>query len=303
MKRMAVVVSCVDAPELAKECTKWLRTNTSPETEIILCDNGSYPPLPKYFADRIVRFHQNIGGNAVFHRMLPHLDAFGFEFVAYIHCDMMIRQENWDQFVMQAFDTDPKLGLCGFVGSYEIDEQGGRGAGTMLNYLGGYYEGFGQATPAESHGLRHSGVRAGAVLDHCSMIFRISVLKEIPAQEDHFAPGHFYDRICSAEVINRGYHLALVGVLCDHFSGGIAGGMASQLEVYKRWLRKEGIPYNPNTIDQAVYVESERRFLNRFRDKDYKMIPYRVNSDYSIVHFYHTKLAGWVTEPYEPQSR
>lgn len=301
MKRLAVVVSCVDAPELAKECTKWLRQHSSPETEIILCDNGSCPPLPKFYADRIVRFHQNIGGNAVFHAMIPHLEALGVEFVAYLHCDLMVRQDNWDQFVMGAFDADPLLALCGFVGSTEMDELGGRGGGTMLNYAGSFYPGFGQATAAEAHGIRHTGIRAGAVLDHCSMIFRLSALKTLPPQEGNYAPGHFYDRICSAEVVNRGFHLALVGVLCDHFSGGVAAGMASQLEVYKRWLRKEGVPYDPNHVDKAVYIESERRFLNRFRDQQFQMIPYRVNPDYSITHFHHTKLRGWVAEPYAPR--
>lgn len=296
-KRMAVVVSCVDAPELAREATKWLRHHTSAESEIILCDNGSCPPLPRYHADRIVRFHHNIGGNAVFHRMLPHLDALGVEFVAYLHCDMMVREDSWDQRVITAFDADPLLALCGFVGSNEIDEQGGRGGGTMLNYVGAYYEGFGQATKAEQHGLRVTGVHPAAVLDHCSMIFRVAQLRQLPPQEGNYAPGHFFDRICSAEVVQRGWHVAVVGIGCDHFSGGIAGGMDSQLDVYKHWLRAEGIPYNPRNLDQAVYVESERRFLQRFRDQTYKLIPYRVNSDYSITHFIRTSM-GWHEEPY-----
>jgi len=300
-KRMAAVVSCVDAPELAKESTKWLRYHTSPETEIILLDNGSCPPLSRFSADRIIRNHQNIGGNAVFHQMIPHLDAFGFEFVAYLHCDLMVREDNWDQRVMAAFDADPLLALCGFVGSNEVDEQGGRGGGTMLSYVSGYYEGFGQATKAEQHGLRVTDMKPAAVLDHCSMIFRVDHLRQLPSQEGHYGIGHFFDRICSAEVVIRGWHVAVIGVSCDHFRGGIAGGISSQLDLYKHWLRKEGIPYNPNNVDQAVYVESERRFLQRFRDKTYKLIPYRVNEDYSITHFVKTAY-GWDAVPYSPEN-
>lgn len=295
---MAVVVSCVDAPELAKECTMWLRTNTSPDTIIILLDNGSVKPLSRFYADRLIRFDVNIGGNAVFHQMIPHLDKFGVDFVAYIHCDVMVREENWDQRVIAAFNYDPKLALIGFVGSNELDEKGGRGGGTMLNYLGSHYLGFGTSTTAEQHGTRVTELRPAAVLDHMTMIFRLSILRKLPPQEGNYAPGHFYDRICCAECVQQGYHVAYLGISCDHFSGGVAGGMASQLEVYKRWLAAEELAYDPNRIDTAVYMESERRFLHRFRDGTYKMVPYKVKSDYSVDH-YNLMLGNWIASTYE----
>lgn len=295
--RMAVVVTCVDAPQLAKESIKWLMENTSDKTIVVLCDNGSKIPLPRYDSEKLIRFHTNVGGNAIFHEMLPHLEALGVEFVAYLHCDMMVRQLRWDMQVINAFDEDPFLGLCGFVGSREVDELGGRGGGTMLNYMGDFYPGFGQATTAEQHGARVSSVHPAAVLDHCAMIFRVSVLKQIPPQEGNYAPCHFYDRICCAEIINRGLHVAVVGVLCDHFSGGIAGGMDSQIELCKRWLEKEGLPYDPDYVDRAVYVESEKRYLHRFRDVTYKLVPYRVYKDYFVTHFERDK--AWVEMPYE----
>lgn len=296
MARMAVVVSCVNAPALAEECTKWLLANTSANSIVFLLDNGSTPPLPKFDADKLVRFHENIGGNAVFHDMLPHLDAFGVEFVAFLHCDMMVREQNWDYRIIKAFDADPKLALCGFVGSYEIDEHGGRGGGTALSYVGDHYPGFGTATKAEDHGRRLGELEPAAVLDHCSMIFRVSALKQLLPQPGNYAPGHFYDRICCAQCIHNGWHVGMIGIACDHFSGGVAGGMESQLALYRKWLTEEGLTWAPGREDQAVYVESERRFLSRFRDK-YKLIPYRVHSDYSVTH-YELGRTGWQATPY-----
>lgn len=291
-------MTVVDAENLAKESLKHLRANTSPDTFIFLIDNGSTVPIKNIGEDHVIRFHENIGGNAVFHEVLPHMDAFGIDVMAFLHCDMMVREPMWDVRVMAAFEQDPKLGLCGFVGSNEIDEHGGRGGGTVLNYAGYFYEGFGQATTAEHHGRRSSGIEPAAVLDHCSMIFRKAALRDIPPQQGNYAPGHFYDRICCAELIHQGWHVAFIGISCDHFSGGVAGGMTQQLALYEKWLAKEGISYEINYIDTAVYVESERRFLGRFRDQ-LKLIPYKVDSDYRVWHAELTT-GGWQYGTYNP---
>lgn len=296
MPKLVVVVTCVDAPETVAECLHWLDVNTSDQTTVMLLDNGSKVPLAQGPADRLVRFHENIGGNAVFHAMLPHLDAEGADLVAYLHCDMMVRELNWDLRVIQAFVDDPILALCGFVGSSEVDERGGRGAGTALNFLGASYPNYGPSSPTHHHGRSMSGIMPAAVLDHCSMIFRISVLRQLPTQEQHYAPGHFYDRICCAECIHQGYHVAVIGIQCDHLSGGIGAGMESQLALYRKWLTSQGLPWEPGHEDRAVYIESERRFFARFRD-ELKLIPYGVNADYSVIHFVR-EFGRWVQRPY-----
>lgn len=297
--RMAVVVTCVDAPQLLQLCLNHLVGNTSPKTDIYVFDNGSTEALTtEHSRVTIVRVPENIGGNAVFHAMLPWLESRHCTIAAFIHCDMIVLEGNWDQRVVAAFQADPKLAVCGFAGSNQLDEHGGRGTGTVLNYAGLFYEGIGQATTAEQHGMRASEVRPAAVLDHCSMIFRLSDLKALPPQEGNYAPGHFLDRIYCAELLYRGRHVATIGVRCDHFNGGIAGGITKQLDLYRKWLTQEGLPFTEATLDRDLYVESERRFLTRYR-QELQLIPCMVNPDYSITHFTYDGCSGsWVGTPY-----
>lgn len=289
--RLAVVVYSVNNLEWTKLAIKHLRDTADPSlTRIFLVDNGSSPTYRESMTPeelrgvyRILRYEDNIGGNAVFHRWMEDNWFEGElpEFVAFFHCDLMIHEQHWDQRVIESFDGDSKLNLIGFAGSNEIDGLGGRGAGTMLNYRGAFFEGIGQASPAEAHGRRMSGLEPAAVLDHMSMIFRRTALEQLTPQEGNYAPEHFYDRILSCEVLENGGRIAVLGIDCDHFSGGIAGGNLSADQLRRRWLDSNGVAYDPNRTDLAVYVESERRFKNRYIRNGFA--PLRVLHDYSII--------------------
>ncbi len=292
MTKMVAAVSCVDSGQMAEEALYYLRQNSDPEvTKIILIDNGSYDPLQKYDADAVVRFDPNIGGNAVFHRMLSVLEhEYQTDLVAYFHCDLMIREKGWDHRVIDYFQKDPLLGLAGFIGSSEIGADGGRGSGTISSFIGAEYR-TGWASPAKIHGAVAVDTHPAAVLDHASMIFPLDILKQLPKQEDMHTPGHFYDRVLSCEVLSRGYHIAVLGIQCDHFSGGTGMGKVpgeqkgprNRDEMYIRWLTANNMTWNKDNPDLTIYVEGEKRFLSKWRD-ELHFIPLRVNSDHSINH-------------------
>lgn len=292
-KRLAAIMTCVDSKELAEEALHYLKENTTPElTEIILVDNGSYTPLPQYDADRIIRFEQNIGVNAVFHRTIPYIEE--FTHVAHLHCDVMVREKNWDEFLLFTFDTDPKLALVGLLGSNEIDGAGGRGLGTASSFIGGDYN-TGWASKAEIHGRRVRGKEPAAVVDHLLMAFPLDKLKQLPPQEESgYAPHHFYDRILACEILSRDWRIALLGLDADHFGGGTGLckvphvgpelGCVNRDDLYRRWLTSKGIPFKEgDNLDLIVYVEAEKIFLNKWRD-ELKFIPVKVDGNYVVEH-------------------
>ncbi len=291
MKKLAAVVTCVDSGPLAEEALHYLRENSDPEiTTLILVDNGSYTALPKYDADIVVRYDKNIGANAVFHRLIPNLEALDIDVVAYLHCDVMVREKHWDHIILNYFNNDKKLGVVGFVGSNEIDGAGGRGGGTMSSFVGAEYN-TGWASPAAVHGAKAIGLNPAAVLDHAAMIFPLHILKELPKQEEMHTPGHFYDRVLSCEILHRGYHMAVVGIACDHFSGGtglckVPGehiGLKNRNALYREWLADHHLPADTENPDLEVYKEGERRFLSKWLH-ELKFIPVYVNSKYQIKH-------------------
>lgn len=293
MKRLAVIVYSVNNIVWTRLALKHLRDTIDPElTQVFLVDNASDQP---YFSEltpeeiggitRVLRYPLNIGGNAVFHRWITDKWFEGLgeppEFVAFFHCDLMLHEQHWDHRVIEVFEKDSKLNLIGFAGSNEIDPLGGRGAGTMLNYRGAFFEGIGQASPAEAHGRRMVGFEPAAVLDHMSMIFRRTELEQLTPQEGNFAPFHFYDRIMSCEVLERGGHIGVLGIDCDHFSGGTAGGSAKADTLMRNWLSANGISYDQDRPDIKIYQISERLFKQKYMDNGFA--PLKVQDDFSIV--------------------
>jgi hypothetical protein len=285
VKKLTVIVYSVNNWDWTKLALEHLNRTIDPlVTQIFLVDNGSDVPYPTAEGvTKVIRYEENVGGNSVFHRWMSDdwfADEDKTEFVAFFHCDLMIHEQLWDHRVIEAFERDSDLNLIGFAGSNEIDELGGRGAGTMLNYRGAFFDGIGQASPAEAHGRRITGLEPAAVLDHMSMIFRRSELEELTPQEGHFAPFHFYDRILSCEVLERGGHIAVLGVDCDHFSGGTAGGTGKADVLMRRWLEHNRIGYDPVRPDIAMYLTSEKLFKQKYIYNGFA--PLRVMPDYSI---------------------
>jgi len=285
MKRLTTVMPCCGSGPLVEEALEYLDKNSDRSlTEFIIFDNGSEPPLPLYKADRIIRVPENIGGNYHVHRVLPEIHT---EFIAYIHDDLMVLEKDWDKRVLAAFDADPLLGLIGFVGSNQMDSAGGRGYGTSLNYQGGEYR-TGWASTAEVHGRRFYGFEPAANLDNVVMIFRRSVLEQVPPCEGNYGPGHYYDRACCLEVISRGFRVGMMGVACDHFSGGIGlgkvegrpQGLYDRDKLYMKWLTERGLNTDVPSLDMAVHEASAQIFLKKWSH----FLPLQVDPHWNYSH-------------------
>ena len=290
-RRMVTVMTTCDSWQVTDECLGHLLKNSTGINQVVLLDNGSYTKCPEGLCDYSgythLRLEENLGSNSVFHRML--LPRFAdADVIGFIHNDVAILEQGWDQRVMEAFDTDPKLGCLGFIGSNETDWSGGRGLGTTCNWMGQYYN-TGNASPAEIHGKRFSGLRPAATVDFCSMFFRQEVISKLSAPE---VPHHFYDRIWCLELLEQGWHVATLGIASDHFGGGIGMckvpgeqvGVRNREDCYKKFLDAEGLPYvEGQDLNQVVYNMAERIYLNKWRD-DKCFIPLKVQDDYSIQH-------------------
>lgn len=281
MTKLATVVVCVGAPDLAEQAIQYLKETYTPLLNTIyLVDNASERPLEIRNADVLHRFDKNLGFNGVIHEMLDHLPT-NTEYVAYMHCDLMIREKAWDIRVLDEFEQDPLLAVAGFIGSNQIDFHGGRGLGTASNFLGDNYPPFAQASAAEVHGSRNVHTIPAAVFDPCIMIFRISQLRQLTPQKGKYAPHHFYERNLCCEVITKGWRMLNIGVSCDHLSGGIADGINKREEMFMEWLDSENLTYKEGATDRAMYDEAERRFLGEYRDQK-KLVPFMVDENYRV---------------------
>lgn len=188
--------------------------------------------------------------------------------IGLLHNDLIFYEEGWDLRVAAAFAADPKLALIGFCGSREVDENGGRGGGTMCHFRG-------EVGQSQAAGERITGLRPSLVLDSMAMIFRRECIPLLGIDDD-ITLCHFYDKIWPMRLIAQGWHVATLGVEIDHL-----GGITSANE-YRfgadcwRWWAERGKRFADP--DMEMYLEAERRFLAEFKS----WMPCSIDESYTV---------------------
>jgi hypothetical protein len=281
---LTVVVYGLDNPVLTERAMMFLRRHSDPAlSRLVLVDNGSPIPYQAWGADQLMRWPTNQGANAVHHRLVQEGLIAPSPYVAFLHCDLFIRESGWDARVLDAFQTMPQLALLGFVGSPQMDAEGGRGTGTRLNFVGDRYEGIAKpGTPAEAHGTRLTGLMPAAILDHCALITTAAALAHLPRGAGHEGPRHHCECLWCCEVLARGERVAVLGIACDHLGGGIGTreGLASSERLAAAWLAEQGIGWAAGQSLPTMARETHRRFLAQVG----RFIPLTVGADWTVTH-------------------
>lgn len=265
------------------------------ETNIVVVDNGGDYEFPDQ-NDRVTveramdhdpARYINMGVYPVFKYAMDSLPTVDGDVVAFFHSDLIVVEHGFDVSILHSFRAHPDLGLLGFVGSNEIDSNGGRGGGTTSNFQGGEYYGYsrdgGEAghwvgSVAEAHGRRDAGYTNAAVVDGCAMIIRRDAWKKIGFR-DKFPPHHFYDRLISTQMLEAGYRVAVLGIECDHLGGQTVSREQRYPDMAREWCERNVSPQffvgSPTSWDMTVYREAEKQWLMEYRDRKH-MVPTRV---------------------------
>ncbi len=234
----------------------------------------------KYAEVKTIRLDKNIGVYPIFWEALKYTSA---DVLAYLHSDLIVEEEGWDKRIIDAFENNQKLGLVGFIGSNQIDNNGGRGAGTTSNFMGystNHRDGLGKdhiwhGSPAGAHGKRDEGYTKAAVVDGCAMIFRRTVL-ELITQRQNFPPHHFYDRLLSCETRENGWEMAVIGIGCDHISGQTVNQEPAYSVMAEAWALEHGLTMEGvHNWDSVLYREAETQWIKEYRDTKH-LIPCQV---------------------------
>lgn len=300
--KLTICVGVLNQFELAEVAIRGMveQLNNASEVELMIIDNGSDVPFAPFKVDdhlvkklgalNIIRNEENTGNYPMFKQALEVAKG---EYIAFIHSDVFVYQKGWDSDVLAQFEAHADLGLIGFIGSTEMDNWSGRGMGTVSNMQGRTVEGMGKTwtgSAAHHHGKVSGGMTIdGSVVDGCVMIFKKSVLETI-GFKGYMPPHHFYDRLMSAQVIEAGFKVGILGVAFDHISGQVANTQGKWQDRSKAWffemfgmespnewggLRAEWV-HNvnnpsrgkiPEQWDHAAYLEAEYQFLKEYRDE------------------------------------
>jgi len=284
MLKLAIVVPFLNQTEITKQTLKFLVENkTNPDTKILAFDNDSDEEIELPDGVDYYRSEVNIGNYPVFSEALEFVKE--YPVIAFFHSDLFVYEKGYDDRILQTFHDNQNLGLAGFVGSDEIDVAGGRGGGTMSNFMGygtvitrldGTLKEW-KGSPAEAHGKRETGFKNAAVVDGCSMIFRKKALEDI-GFNPNFPLHHFYDRYMSCQMLEKQWKVGVLGIAFDHISGQTANQEQRYHDAAKDWCDAHGVQppvIHQNNYDMSMYLEGERIFLREYRNEK-RLIPIKV---------------------------
>lgn len=199
-----------------------LKHNTSPETEMMIIDNGSTDPYEdfcyKYLKPsrlNYIKNDQNIGLVKTYQQAF---DACVTDLLAVVHNDVFIYEKDWDQRVIRMFETMPDLGAVGLFGSQGCGPVGER-IQDVTYY--GQAAGWSNMLEAEVHGMRliTGSYKPAAIFDGFAMIFRMDMLKKAGGFDQRYNFHHIYDRDIALESIKHGYKNIIMDIPSHHLSG------------------------------------------------------------------------------------
>jgi len=269
-------IPVVNNQDLTEKCLQSIAaTVADPEQlTIVIFDNGSEIPYKRDWgrldfpwAIRVVRSESNRG----FYRPITDLAdmATTADIVALCHNDLIFYEGGWDRRLVKAFVEKGNLGIVGFCGSSEVDDRGGRGGGTMMNFKGE------KGALAEHTGRKITDLQPAAILDSLFIAMRQPVVRVLGV-DDNIALNHFGDRVWPLRAIENGWHVGVLGIEIDHM-GGQTLVLIPKIEAdSEKWCKEHRIEIPEGMqAGTAVYLESERRYLTEYRDLK-RMIPGRV---------------------------
>jgi len=193
--------------------------------------------------------------------------------VGLVHNDIIFYEKCWNVRMTEAFKADSKLGLVGLCGSNEVDH-----AGTMC-----FFRGLAQP---QSAGLRVKDLRPAVVLDSLFMMFRRSAISDLRMDTDVPSLAHFYDKIWPLRLVQKGWHVAVLGSEVDHWGGITCVANPRFYEACRQWCAERGLPRGADgdpawgNWNLVMYQEAERRMFEEFKGK---LIPCNVNERYEIT--------------------
>lgn len=196
---------------------------------------------------------KNLGVVASYQKLYEGVLSTGEDILAYVHDDVICREQGWDQRVLKEFE-DPSIGIVGFGGATQHGHANLYKVPYQLQQLAraDYYS---NVDDAEIHGTRFEGSKEVAVLDGFALVVRRGLLDRAggwPAKHIRF---HCYDYAICAYAHRFGYRVRVVGVRCHHL-----GGRTSTTKEYQEWAKGNGM------TDGEDHTRSHKWIYEEFRD-------------------------------------
>ena len=203
--------------------------NTKGPFELVIVDNGSKPNVKAFFdtigADIDINYIRNDTNVGPIRAINQGLKAAKYPYIAVIHNDVVIFEQNWLGKITAAMENDPKVGMAGLAGRTEILKTGCVNEASLKHNLQNE-EDLGPAMQED--------VAEVAVLDGLFFIMKRELLEKINGLDETYGYMHCYDLDISLQSIALGYKNIVVKVEAMHVgNGGRTRNMKGYREIVK----------------------------------------------------------------------
>ena len=273
---MRMGIPVVDNHDLTVSLIESLKETVidSESFEILIIDNNSEVPyrieqLPSTaFRISILRNEKNRGYYWPLLQVVQ--ETTPGDIVGLMHNDLVVYEKGFDRRLRECFVSDGRLGMVGFCGSNEVDDRGGRGGGTFVNFRGV------KGARTEHTGRRIVDLQPALIFDSLFIVMRQVVVNCLKV-DDNIALNHFGDRVWPLRAIENEWRVGVLGIEVDHMSGQTVVGLPRIEQDSRLWCDEHGISVPEGMqAGTAVYLEAERRYLTEYRDTKH-MIPARMH--------------------------
>lgn len=180
--------------------------------------------------------------------------------ICFLHEDVLIKTQNWDEILLQIFNKDSKIGLLGIAGSFSKSvmpsawwdcPEKDRATFILQHYNDGRIE-------LINYGFNKGNIKEVTVIDGVFMVVR----KNLNIQFDETIKGfHCYDLDLALKSIKKGYkNIVTNAILVEHFSIGSLNEHWLNTSFYYHQKNHELIK-TINRTNRKLEIENAKKFI------------------------------------------
>lgn len=157
-----------------------------------------------------------------YNRALNNMNIGDNDVIVFLHDDIDIRDEWFEQKIKMFFEYRKKVAIAGVIGTNEFNKEGGwwhtdRLTKTRGRIIQGFENDTRENVMSEQAGIDDTNIIS---IDGCILFIRGSVAKSYRFDEGTYDGYHFYDVDCCFTLLEQGWDIGIIDVLVKHASEG-----------------------------------------------------------------------------------